>query len=78
MDSIHRLLSAALAELGLPAVTDFLQTTLLRNGYFAGWKFRYDGGYAIVPADGNMIEFFNDQGSSVKKVPLQTAQSQAA
>ena len=70
--SISDLVAATLSELGLPAPTNLIQTTLMHDGYFAGWKFRYDGGYAILPAGGGTIEFYDGQGTLLKTVALET------
>jgi hypothetical protein len=78
MDSIQALLSATLTELGLPAPANLIQTTLLRDGYFAGWKFRYEGGYAILQASGDMLELFDDRGAPVKAAVLEAKQNRAA
>jgi len=62
MDSIQELVAATLTKLGLPAPSSRIQTTLLRDDYFVGWKFRYDGGYAVMRAGGDTIEFYDEQG----------------
>ena len=46
-NSICDLVTATLAELGLPAPTNIIQTMLMKDRYFVGWKFRYDGGCAV-------------------------------
>ena len=43
--SIHDLVAATLTELGLPAPSNMIQTMLMKDRYFVGHKFRYDGGY---------------------------------
>jgi hypothetical protein len=63
---IHDLLTATLANLGLPVPTNLIQTMLMKDGYFAGWKFRYDGGHAILNASGNSVELFDEQGKLLK------------
>ena len=62
--SIHEALAATLSELGLPAPADIIQTMLMKDGYFVGYKFRYDGGSAILQAGGNTIEFFDERLTS--------------
>jgi hypothetical protein len=64
--SIHDVLAATLSELGLPSPADIIQTMLMKDGYFVGYKFRYDGGHAILPAGGSAIEFFDEQGKPLK------------
>ena len=78
MTSIHDLLAATLSELGLPAPTNVIETLLLKDGYFVGQKFIYDGGYAVVLADGSTIEFFDEQGTRLKTVALKTENGVAA
>ena len=63
--SIQEMVAATLAELGLPAPTNFIQTILMKDGYFVGHKLRYDGGYAILRAGGT-IEFYDEQGRLLK------------
>jgi len=71
--SIHDLVAATLSELGLPAPTNIIQTMLMHDGYFVGWKFRYDGGYAIMRAGANTIELYDEQGTLLKTVAQQAA-----
>ena len=75
--AISDLVAATLAELGLPVPTNIIQTMLLRDGYFVGWKLRYDGGHAVVRAGGSTIEIFDDQGTVLKTVTLATEQEAA-
>jgi len=76
-NSIPELMAATLTELGLPAPTNIIQTMLLHDGYFVGWKLRYDGGHAIVRAGGNTIELFDEQGTPLKTVVLETEKEAA-
>jgi len=75
--AISDLVAATLAELGLPVPTNIIQTMLLRDGYFVGWKLRYDGGHAILHPDGGTIELFDEQGTVLKTVALGTEQEAA-
>jgi hypothetical protein len=76
--SIPDLVAATLFELGLPAPTDIIQTMLMKDRYFVGWKFRYDGGHAILPAGGNTIEFHDEQGTLLKTVAVEVDKGAAA
>ena len=76
--SIHDVLAATLSELGLPAPTNLIQTMLMKDRYFVGWKFRYDGGYAIMRAGTNTIEFYDEQGTLLKTVALEDEKGAAA
>jgi hypothetical protein len=68
--SIQDILTATLVKLGLPAPTNIIQTMLMKDRYFVGWKFRYDGGCVIMPAGGDTIEFYDGQGNSLQTVAL--------
>ena len=76
--SIQDLVTPILGELGLPAPTNVIQTMLMHDGYFVGWKLRYDGGYAILHTGGNTVELFDEQGGSLKTVVLGTEREAAA
>ena len=76
--SIHDLVAATLSELGLPAPTNIIQTMLMNDGYFVGWKFRYDGGHAVLHAGGKTIEFYDEQGTLLKTVGLEDERGAAA
>jgi hypothetical protein len=76
--SISERVAATLSELGQPAPTDFIQTMLMKDGYFVGWKFRYDGGYAVLRTGGNTIEVFDEQGKLLKIVGAEHERGAAA
>ena len=76
--STRELLAATLSELGLAVPTDFVQTMLMSDNYFGVWKFRYDGGYAILQAGGETIEFCDEEGELLKSVALKAEQKAAA
>jgi hypothetical protein len=76
--SIHDLVVATLAALGLPAPTNFIQTMLMKDRYFVGWKFRYDGGCAILLAGGNTMGFYDGEGKLLKTVTLEVESGAAA
>jgi hypothetical protein len=76
--SIQERLAATLSELGLPAPTNLIQTMLMKDRYFVGWKFRYDSGYAILRAGANTIEFYDEQGTVLKTVALEDEKGAAA
>jgi len=42
---------------------------LMHDDYFAGWKFHYNGGYAILHAGGT-IEFYDGKGTLLKAAAL--------
>jgi hypothetical protein len=70
--------ATTLSELGLPSPTNLIQTMLMHDGYFVGWKFRYDGGCAILHIGGNSIELFDEQGVLLKSVVVEAAKAEAA
>jgi hypothetical protein len=76
--SIQEKVAATLAELGLPAPTNIIQTMLMRERYFIGWKFRYDGGHAILGAGGDTIELYDEQGRLLKTTAIKGATGEAA
>ena len=76
--SIYDLVAATLAELGIPAPSTIIQTMLMHDGYFVGHKFRYDGGYAILWAASDAIEFYDENGNLLKAVGIETPEKGAA
>jgi hypothetical protein len=75
--SIPERVATSLSELGLPAPADIVQTMLMHDGYFVGWKVRYDGGYAILHTDNNAIELYDEQRTLLKTVALGTEREAA-
>ena len=75
--SVHDLLAATIAELDLPVPTTIIQMMLMRDGYFAGWKFHYNSGYAILHVDGTR-EFYDLKGTLLKIVALEGEKGAAA
>ena len=78
MTLIHDVVAATLSELGLPAPAHIIQTMLMKDRFFVGWKFRYDGGYGILHAGGNTIEVYDEQGTLLKTVALEDKRGEAA
>lgn len=66
--SIYDLVTATLAELGQPAPSDFVESTLMRDGFFVGHKLRYSGGHAIWMADGDTVDLYDEHHSLLKSV----------
>ena len=75
--SMHDLVAATLAELGIPAPSPIIRTMLMRDGYFVGHKLRYDGGHAILRADGRTMEFYDEQGKLLRTVTLEAGKGAA-
>jgi hypothetical protein len=76
--SIRELVAVTLAKLGLPALTNFIQTMLMQDRYFVGWKFHYDGGYAILLAGNNTMKFYDEQKQLLKTVAFNAGKGAAA
>lgn len=66
--SIPERVAAVLSELGLPMPSSIIQTTLMKNGYFVGWRIRFDGGYVVLHADGGSLELYDEQHQLLKTV----------
>jgi hypothetical protein len=77
VQSIQDVLTATLSDLGIPAPGDIFQTMLLRDGYFVGYKFRYNGGHAIRLAGSDTIELYDEQGTLLKAASLGTGKGDA-
>jgi hypothetical protein len=77
-ESIHELAASILANLRLPAPTNFIQTMLMEDGYFVGWKFRYDGGFAVFRTGGNAFEFYDEQENLLKTAVVGATRDEAA
>ena len=75
---IFNVVAATLAELGLPAPTDVIQTMLMKDRYFVGWKCRYDGGHSIWLANDNAMKFYAEDGKLLKTVTLEAEKGAAA
>ena len=76
--SIQERVAATLGELGLPAPANVLQTMLMKDSYFVGWRFHYDGGYAIWWAGDDTLELYDEQGTLLKTVALDDEKGAAA
>jgi hypothetical protein len=71
---IHEAVAATLAEMGLCKVPPaFIRTVLIRDGYFVGEKYRFDGGCAIWLAKTSAIEVYDDDQNLLKTVNVETS-----
>lgn len=75
--SLRETVAEAVASLSLPPPASFIQTMLMKDGFFVGWKFRYDGGHALLHVNDNTLELFDQQGTMVKTVTIETKQEAA-
>jgi hypothetical protein len=60
--SMNEVIAATLSNLGRTAPANIVQTILLKDDFFVGYKCRYDGGYAIMRAGSSTIEFYTEDG----------------
>ena len=60
-----------------PAPTNIIQTMLMHDGFFVGHQFRYDGGYGVVSAGGRTMELYDEWGTPLKTVTLETEKEAA-
>ena len=77
-NSIPDLVAATLTELGLPTPANIIQTMLMKDRFFIGWKFRYDGGYAIWVPGGSTVEFYDEDGTLMKTAAARAETGAAA
>jgi hypothetical protein len=75
--SIQDSVATILTEMGVPTAA-LVHTILLREKFFVGHKFRFDGGYAICWAEKNLIEVFGDDGKLLKQVVIKVDEREAA
>jgi hypothetical protein len=76
--SIHDAVAAAVRDVGLcDEPSHMIRTILLRDRYFVGHKYRFDGGYAIWIAATDAIEVYSDDGSLLKTVALRPSEDAA-
>jgi hypothetical protein len=66
------------AELGATDPASMIRTVLLKDRFFVGWKFRYDGGHVILRAASDAIEFYDEDGTLLKTVTLEVGKGAAA
>ena len=75
--SIQEAVTTALTELGI-STASLVHTILLRDGYFVGHKFRFDGGHAIWWAGKNSVEVYAEGGNLLKTVAIAADEKEAA
>jgi hypothetical protein len=75
--TIQEMVAAAFSELGMPLPTAIIQTVLMKDRYFVGWKFRYDGGYAVWRAGADMVELYDHQHNLLKSIAVETERKAA-
>ena len=75
--SIQDAVAATLTEMGVPTAS-MVHTILLRDCYFIGHKFRFDGGCAIGLAETNAVQVYDDSRKLLKTVAFQSDEKEAA
>ncbi len=68
--SISDFVAATLVKLGLPIQTCIMLTMLVRDRRFAGYRFSYDGGCAILRAGGNTLDLYDNWGKLLRSVVI--------
>jgi len=69
--SVQEVVAATLSNLGLAVPANIIQIMLLKDGYFVGHKFPYDGGYAIMRVGCDTIEFYTEDGKLLKTTAIE-------
>ena len=67
----------ALKEVGLDAAA-LSHTILLQNGYFVGYKYRFQGGCAVWLIEKKVIEVYDDDGKLLKTASLEETDKKSA
>ena len=75
--SISDFAATTLTKLGLPVQTCIMLTMLVRDRRFAGYRFSYDGGCAILRANGNTLDLYDDSGKLLTTVAMETRKGAA-
>ena len=70
--TVEEAVAAALKEMGIGKDAT-ARTVLIHDGYFVGYKFRFDGGYVVWLAKENVIEVYDDVGTLLKTVGVETS-----
>jgi hypothetical protein len=78
-DFLQQLVAKTFAELGASDSTSVIRTLLLKDGYFAGQKFRCEGFQAVLLTGRDEIEFYDEGGTLLKTIRVEARdQEQAA
>jgi hypothetical protein len=77
-DQIHQLVASTFAELGAAEPADVSRTLLLRDGRFAGQRFRCGEFEALLSADNRRIEFSDAEGNLRRTVHLEEPPTEEA
>jgi hypothetical protein len=75
--SIQDDVTAVLTEMGI-STASLVHTILLREKFFVGHKFRFDGGHAIWWAENNSVGIYRDGGKLLKIVVIEADEKEAA
>jgi hypothetical protein len=79
VESIHDVVVAILGQMGLyPTPASLLRTILIRDGYYVGQKYRFDGGYAMWVAATNVIEIYDADNNLLNTVAMEKPEEEEA
>jgi hypothetical protein len=73
---VHDFVTATLEEMGICAAP--MRTILIQEGYFVGYKYRFDGGYAVWLVEKNVIEVHDNAGKLLNTVSLVETEKNSA
>ena len=69
MSLIYDLVVATISK-QMPPPIDVWETLYIRDGFFVGHKFHFDGGYAIWASGWPAVEFYDERGNLAKRVAV--------
>ncbi len=77
-EQIQQALQAGLSELGTPDLISHGTTLLVRDRYYVGRRFVFDGVQAVFVFAEKVVHFYDDNGELLKSVAVGAAQKQKA
>jgi len=76
LEAVQEVVANNLAELGVQDPACVVHTFLIRDGFFAGHKFRCEGICAVWPIGTGCVEFRDEDGKLIKTVSLDSAEQE--
>jgi hypothetical protein len=73
IEAVQRVVTEVLQESDGGDPTSVVHTFLIRGGFFAGHKFRFDGGWAVWLTGSQTVEVYAEDGTLRKTVNLGTS-----
>ena len=71
-------LHVGLSELGMPDLASHRMTLLIRDGYYVGRRFTFDGVQVVWLTAEKVVRFYDENGQVLKSVAVETVQEQKA